>query len=102
MSVEYRAAPGLNDFEVELADDGQGPALRLRRAVPDQTAPEPETPDAASCRRSRTPKRRFRSARSAYVLEPNLRPLRPRSRSSFGNTALSVHPEPATVSRVVE
>ena len=29
MTVEHRAAPGLNDIEIELADDGQGPALRL-------------------------------------------------------------------------
>ena len=45
MTVEHRAAPGLNDIEVELADDGQGPALRLRRQVPDEAAPEPETPE---------------------------------------------------------
>ena len=44
MTVEHRAAPALNDIEIELADDGQGPALRLRRAVPDDKAvPEPET-----------------------------------------------------------
>ena len=50
MTVEHRAAPGLNDIEIELADDGQGPALRLRRqvpheAVPDQAPPEPESPE---------------------------------------------------------
>lgn len=45
MSVEHRAAPGLNDVEIELADDGQGPALRLRRAVPDEAAPTPHTPE---------------------------------------------------------
>ena len=33
MTVEHRAAPGLNDIEIELADDGEGPALRLRRQV---------------------------------------------------------------------
>ena len=43
MTVEHRAATGLNDIEVELADDGQGPALRLRRQAPDEAAPEPES-----------------------------------------------------------
>ena len=45
MTVEHRAAPGLNDIQIELADDGQGPALRLQRAVPNQAPPEPETPE---------------------------------------------------------
>ena len=45
MTVEHRAAPGLNDIEIELADDGQGPALRLRRQVPDEAPPEPEAPE---------------------------------------------------------
>jgi len=43
MTVEHRAAPGLNDIEIELADDGRGPALRLRQAVADEAVPEPET-----------------------------------------------------------
>ena len=43
MTVEHRAAPGLNDVEIELADDGKGPALRLRRPVPDKAVPEPQT-----------------------------------------------------------
>ena len=43
MTVEHRAAPGLNDVEIELADGGQGPALRLRRPVPDKAVPEPQT-----------------------------------------------------------
>ncbi len=50
MTVEHRAAPGLNDIEIELADNGEGPALRLRRTVP--AAPEPETQRIVS-RRSR-------------------------------------------------
>ena len=45
MTVEHRAAAGLNDIEIELAEHGQGPALRLQRAVPDEAAPEPETPE---------------------------------------------------------
>ena len=43
MTVEHRAAPGLNDIEIELADDGKGPALRLRRLETAGAAPEPET-----------------------------------------------------------
>ena len=43
MTVEHRAAPGLNDVEIELADDGQGPALRLRRQVPDKAVAEQQT-----------------------------------------------------------
>ena len=43
MTVEHRAAPGLNDIEIELADDGKGPALRLRQEAPDNV--EPETPE---------------------------------------------------------
>ena len=43
MSVEHRAAPGLNDIEIELADDGEGPALRLRRTVPEQAPPQPQS-----------------------------------------------------------
>ena len=43
MTVEHRAAPGLNDVEIELADDGQGPALRLRRQVPDKAVPKQQT-----------------------------------------------------------
>ena len=44
MTVEHRAAPGLNDIEIELADDGHGPALRLRRRVPHEAVPKPQTP----------------------------------------------------------
>ncbi len=45
MTVEHRAAPGLSDIEIELADDGQGLALRPRRTPPQETAPEPESPE---------------------------------------------------------
>ncbi len=47
MTVEHRAAPGLNDIEVELADHGKGPALRLRLRQVDtaEAAPQPETPE---------------------------------------------------------
>ena len=43
MTVEHRAAPGINDIEIELADDGQGAALRLRRPVPHEAVPEQQT-----------------------------------------------------------
>ena len=45
MTVEHRDAPGLEDLEIELADDGHGPALRLRPAKPDRAEPEPDTPE---------------------------------------------------------
>ncbi|MYE02354.1 MAG: AAA family ATPase, partial [Alphaproteobacteria bacterium] len=45
MIVEHRAAPGLNDIEIELADDGEGPALRLRHAVAHEAVPQPESPE---------------------------------------------------------
>ena len=45
MTVEHRAAPGLNDIEVELADHGKGPALRLRQVDTAEAAPQPETPE---------------------------------------------------------
>ncbi len=43
MTVEHRAARGLDDVELELADDGQGAALRLRRQGPGKTVPAPHT-----------------------------------------------------------
>ena len=43
MTVEHRAAPGLADIGIELADDGDGAALRLRTERPDGTGPEPPT-----------------------------------------------------------
>jgi len=45
MTVEHRAAPGLNNIEVELADDGKGPALRLRQVETGDAAPRPGTPE---------------------------------------------------------
>ena len=46
MTVEHRAAPGLNDVEIELADDADGgPALRLRQTVPGQAPPQPDSAD---------------------------------------------------------
>ena len=45
MTVEHRAAPGLNDIEIELAEHGKGPALRLRQVDTAEVAPQPETPE---------------------------------------------------------
>ena len=45
MTVEHRAAPGLDDIEIELADDGKATALRLRQVDAAETATEPETPE---------------------------------------------------------
>ncbi len=43
MTAEHRAAPGLNNIEIELADDGEGPALQLRRTGPHQAPPQPDS-----------------------------------------------------------
>ena len=43
MTVEHRAAPGLTDIELELADDGQGTALRLRHDTAPDDAPHTDT-----------------------------------------------------------
>ena len=83
MTVEHRAAPGLNDIEIELADDGRGPALRLRQAVADEAAPEPETAEQRIVRAladADTPTHPSRSARSASVPQPGPQPSRPPSR----------------------
>ena len=45
MTVEHRAAPGLNDIEIELAEHGKGPALRLRQVDTAEAAPRPQTPE---------------------------------------------------------
>ena len=42
MTVEHRDAPGLDDLEIELADDGARPALRLREKTPQDDAPRPQ------------------------------------------------------------
>ena len=36
---------GKSFLALELADDGEGPALRLRRPAPAEAPPEPETPE---------------------------------------------------------
>ncbi len=41
MTVEHRAAAGIGDIEIELADDGNGPALRLVTQAPDQDPAPP-------------------------------------------------------------
>ena len=45
MSVEHRAAASLNDIALELADDGQGAALRLRHDTAHDDASHSETPE---------------------------------------------------------
>lgn len=43
--VERLVALRLNGIELELAGDGQGPALRLRQAVANAAVPGPQTPE---------------------------------------------------------
>ena len=45
MTVEHRAAPGLDDIEIELKEGGEEPSFRLRRPPPGGPAPQPETPE---------------------------------------------------------
>ena len=45
MTVEHRAARGLEDIEIELMEDGEQPAFRLRQPPPAGAAPQPETPE---------------------------------------------------------
>ena len=45
MTVEHRAARGLEDIEIELKEDGEEPSLRLRQPPPAGGAPQPETPE---------------------------------------------------------
>ena len=46
MTVEHRAARGLEDIEIELTqEDGQEPCFRLRQPPQTGTAPRPETPE---------------------------------------------------------
>ena len=45
MTVEHRAARGLDDIEIELMDDGEQPAFRLRQPPSAHGAPQPETPE---------------------------------------------------------
>ena len=45
MTAEHRAAAGLSDIEIELADQGKGPALRLRQLDTAEAEPQPQTPE---------------------------------------------------------
>ncbi|MCY4547218.1 MAG: AAA family ATPase [Defluviicoccus sp.] len=46
MTVEHRAARGLEDIEIELMEeDGEEPHFRLRQPPPGGAAPQPETPE---------------------------------------------------------
>ena len=44
MTVEHRAAPGLDDIELELVEHARGPALRLCQSPPDDSEPQPQSP----------------------------------------------------------
>ena len=46
MTVEHRDAAGLDDLEIELADDGAHPALRLRHTPRSEPAAHPEPPES--------------------------------------------------------
>ena len=98
MTVEHRAAPGLNDVEIELADDGKGPALRLRRPVPDKAVPEPQTAEQRIVDVLAEAKSRSRRLRSANASRLETRPSVPPSKSSSARDASNGPPKPATAS----
>ena len=45
MTVEHRAARGLDDIEIELKEDAEQPSFRLRQPPAAGGAPQPETPE---------------------------------------------------------
>ena len=45
LTVEHRDGPGLDDIGIELADDGKGPAPRLRQIDAADAATPPESPE---------------------------------------------------------
>ena len=45
MTVEHGAARGLDDFEIELSEDGEKHSFRLRQPPPAGAAPRSETPE---------------------------------------------------------
>ena len=45
MTVEHRAARGLDDIEIELGEDGEEPSFRLRQPPSAGAAPQTETPE---------------------------------------------------------
>ena len=96
MTVEHRAAAGLSDIESELADDGEGPAVRLRRQVPDKAPPAPKTPNSGSSRCSRTPLSRSPSPRSGNAPQPATQPSPRRCTSSCARDVSSAGREVAT------
>ena len=92
MTVEHRAAAGLNDIGIEFDDDGRGLALRLRQVETTDAAPRPEAPGAhsgESSRRSPTRTRRCRSARSPNAPPPGPQPSPRRCKNSSENDASS-------------
>ena len=101
MTVEHRAAPGLNDIELELADDGQGTALRLR--LRQHTAHC--TRQCAAQRHRATAHRRGTRRRPIPALAapdprarrgPDTPPSPPSSRNSFAMDTSSTTPRAAT------
>ena len=100
MTAEHRAAPGLNDIEIELADHGKGPPCACASPTPPRLTRPPKRPNGASSRRSQTPRRPSPSARSGnaplHGPQPSPRPCK----SSSANDASSAPPGADTVSPI--
>ena len=87
MTVEHRDAPGLDDVEIELADDGARPAPQLREKTSQDDAPQPQ-PVASS---TSSPRPKSRSPRLASENAPHcaMPPSPARSTSSCAKAASS-------------
>ena len=98
MTVEHRAARGLNDIEIELADDGQGAALRLRRQVPVEAVPAPQTAEQRIVEVLAEAEKPLSQAQIAHAPRCETPPSAPPSKNSSARDASNGPPKPATAS----
>ena len=70
MTVEYRAAPGRTNIDIEIADNGDGADLRLRQVEITQGGPQPDTPERRLLQAHAEAMRRPLSPRSANAPDP--------------------------------
>ena len=73
MTVEHRAAPGLNDIEIVLADHGRGPRCACAKSTPPMPRGGPKPRNGESSRRSPKPMRRCPNARSSRCARDAIR-----------------------------
>ena len=97
MTVEHRAAPGLNDVEIELADDGKGPLCACAGRFPTKAVPEPQTVSVSSRCRRRTAALAGSDPATRRNSETPL--SAPPSKNSSARDASNRPPKPATPHR---